>query len=216
MIFPPGRARLETSPLPTGSAALGGYDRNCRARLLGSKSSRTSSHDHVNFEKDQFGCQIRQPFEFPFGISVLKDNVFLFDIAKLSQPLAKCSTCAEKYDAEGGIKIPILGILAGSCANANEQSAKSIAQCAKPMIFLPMIFFSIDVPRNLLPRTASCPGKPFAHGCQFPVRCVTRNLCRLIVHRSTMASTVPIRTHGGYSEITLGSCGRSVNRESRS
>ena len=39
---------------------------------------------------DQFGCKVRQPFEFPFRISVLNDNVFSFDIAKLAQPLAQC------------------------------------------------------------------------------------------------------------------------------
>jgi hypothetical protein len=40
--------------------------------------------------RDQFGCKVRQPFEFSFRISVVNDNVFSFDIAKLAQPLAQC------------------------------------------------------------------------------------------------------------------------------
>ena len=50
---------------------------------------------------DQFGCKVRQPFEFPFCISVLNDNVFSFDIAKLAQPLAKCFDPGRK-EGRGG------------------------------------------------------------------------------------------------------------------
>ena len=58
--------------------------------FLAAKIARAGGDDDVNFETDQFGCKVRQPFEFPFCISVLNDNVFSFDIAKLAQPLAKC------------------------------------------------------------------------------------------------------------------------------
>ena len=58
--------------------------------FLAAKIARAGGDDDVNFETDQFGCKVRQPFAFPFCISVLNDNVFSFDIAKLAQPLAKC------------------------------------------------------------------------------------------------------------------------------
>src|SRR5204862_7116909 len=66
------------------------YDGNCRARLLSSPNSRVrGGDDQINFETDQFGGKVRQPVEFPFCISVLKENIFSFDIPKLAQPLAK-------------------------------------------------------------------------------------------------------------------------------
>jgi len=40
----------------------------------------TRGDDDVNFETDQLGGEVRQPFVFPFRISVLDDNVFPFDI----------------------------------------------------------------------------------------------------------------------------------------
>jgi hypothetical protein len=58
--------------------------------FLAAKIAGPGGDDDVNFETDQFGCKVRQPFEFPFRISVLNDNVFPFDIAKLAQPLAQC------------------------------------------------------------------------------------------------------------------------------
>ena len=58
--------------------------------FLAAKHPGLRGDDDVNFETDQLGCKVRQPFELPFRISVLNDNVFPFDIAKLAQPLAKC------------------------------------------------------------------------------------------------------------------------------
>ncbi len=85
--------------------------------FLAAKIAGPDGDDDVNFETDQFGCKVRQPFEFPFCISVLNDNVFPFDIAKLAQPLAKCFDPGRKKDAEVAIRIPIRGIPAGCCAS---------------------------------------------------------------------------------------------------
>ena len=90
MIFPPGRARLETSPVPTGSLKAANTMGIVALAFLAAKIVGPAGDDDVNFETNQFGCKVRQPFEFPFCISVLNDNVFPFDIAKLAQPLAKC------------------------------------------------------------------------------------------------------------------------------
>ena len=102
MIFPPGRARLETSPVPTGSAtAANTMGIVALAFLAAKRSAGAGGDDDVNFELDQFGCKVRQPFAFPFCISVLNDNVFSFDIAKLAQPLAKCFDPGRK-EGRGG------------------------------------------------------------------------------------------------------------------
>jgi len=58
-----------------------------------------------------------QPVEFSVGVSVLKDDVFPFDIAKLAQPFFRNpSSWAEKEDTDSGAKTPIRGILAGCWA----------------------------------------------------------------------------------------------------
>ncbi len=101
VIFPPGRARLETSPVPTGSAAAANTMGIVALAFLAAKIAGAGGDDDVNFETDQLGCKVRQPFEFPFCISVLNDNVFSFDIAKLAQPLAKCFDPGRK-EGRGG------------------------------------------------------------------------------------------------------------------
>ena len=58
--------------------------------FLAAKTAELTVTMTLNFETDQLDCKLWQPFEFPFCISVLNDNVFPFDIAKLAQPLAKC------------------------------------------------------------------------------------------------------------------------------
>ena len=58
--------------------------------FLAAKAVAAGGDDDINFETDQLGCKVRQPFEFPIRISVLNENVFSFDIAKLAQPLAQC------------------------------------------------------------------------------------------------------------------------------
>src|SRR5215813_5099759 len=91
VIFPSGRARLETSPSPTGSPTeantmgIVGLAFLAAKIAAGEKATMTST-----FETDQFGCKVRQPFAFPVCIAVLNDNVFFFDVPKLTQPLAKC------------------------------------------------------------------------------------------------------------------------------
>ena len=68
--------------------------------FIAARISRADGNDDVNFETDQFGCKVRQPIESPFGISVLNDNVFSFDIPKLAQPLTKC--CDPKRNERRG------------------------------------------------------------------------------------------------------------------
>ena len=85
-----------------------------------------SGDDDVNFETDQFGCKVRQPFAFPFRISILNDNVFSFDIAKLAQPLAKCFDPG-RIEGRGG---PRSEFLSGEFSPAAAPQRKSKAQRA--------------------------------------------------------------------------------------
>ena len=80
--------------------------------------------DDVNFETDQFGCKVRQPFAFPFCISVLNDNVLSFDIAKLAQPLAKCFDPGRMTDAEAAAQNSYPGEFSPAAAPGRQQQSE--------------------------------------------------------------------------------------------
>jgi hypothetical protein len=44
----------------------------------------------------QLGAKHRKAVEFSFGIAVLNENVFLFHVPKLTEPLAKCFDTGRK------------------------------------------------------------------------------------------------------------------------
>ena len=57
VILPPGRARLATSPTPTGSATLGHDDGESARRLFGSLGRRGIPHDEdIDLEMDEVCC----------------------------------------------------------------------------------------------------------------------------------------------------------------
>src|SRR5215813_6552436 len=88
LMFPSGRARLATNPLPTGSPTcvitMGNRD-SCS--LSGTGWRRTSRDNDVY----QLGRQRRQAIECSRRVSLLDDDVLTFQISQLSQPLLKSS-----------------------------------------------------------------------------------------------------------------------------
>ena len=86
-MLPPGRARLATSPAPTGSpttamtmgivvvACLAASDRRIRPR-----------HDDVDLEPDQLGRESGEPLVLSLRPSVLDHDVLALDVAELAQP----------------------------------------------------------------------------------------------------------------------------------
>ena len=59
--------------------------------------------DDVNLETHQFGCEVRQPIEFPICIAKLNDDVFTFDIAELAQTAGGTPRCGRgRVEGRGG------------------------------------------------------------------------------------------------------------------
>ena len=73
VMFPPGRARLSTSPSATGSKPPIKTIGNSPGSVLGGYSGRRRGReDHVNFETDQFISQGGEPVELIVGGSILE------------------------------------------------------------------------------------------------------------------------------------------------
>src|SRR5216683_2432137 len=88
--LPPGRARLVTSPLVTGSPAaaktMGTVLVAClAARVWGC----ASGHDDINLERNQFGRESGEPLELPLGISVFNHDVAALDVTEVTQSLTE-------------------------------------------------------------------------------------------------------------------------------
>jgi len=85
--FPPGRAKLATSPDSTG-LPLDANDRYRAGRRFGRQGAgRASRHDDIRLRANQLGCQGRETIVHPFGPAVLDSDVFALDMAKVAQLL---------------------------------------------------------------------------------------------------------------------------------
>lgn len=87
----PGRARLATSPDPTGSeTATMTIGIVPVASLAARDACRHHRNNDVDLERDQLCCKLGKPFELPFREAALDDDVLSLHIAKLTQPAHKC------------------------------------------------------------------------------------------------------------------------------
>ena len=90
-MFPPGRARLATNPLPTGSLS-------CAMTMgivaVASLAARVSVEPAVTMtstlRRTSSAASVREAIEFSLRRSPLNDNVFPLHVPKLAQPLAEC------------------------------------------------------------------------------------------------------------------------------
>jgi hypothetical protein len=89
--FPPGRARLVTSPLATGSlTAAKTMGRVLVACLAGpGEVVARRGHDDINLERDQFGRESGEPLGLPLGISVFDHDVAALDVTEVTQSLTE-------------------------------------------------------------------------------------------------------------------------------
>ena len=92
VMLPPGRARLATSPLPTGSPALRHNDGNRAGCVLGSTGCcRTTAVTMMStLRRTSSAASVRERDRFSLRISVLNDNVFPLHVPKLAQTLPEC------------------------------------------------------------------------------------------------------------------------------
>ena len=88
VMFPPGRAKLGTMPVSTGSPTIIrlGYP-----VLPASPPARgdVERHDHVDLEPDQLGRELRKSIQLSFRGAKLECNVLPFHIAKFTQSFPK-------------------------------------------------------------------------------------------------------------------------------
>ena len=86
VMFPPGRARLSTSPAATGSPTLKKTMGIVLVAFLASHgSTRRGRDEHVNFETDQLLSQGGQPVELILGGSRLESYVLALNIAEFTE-----------------------------------------------------------------------------------------------------------------------------------
>ena len=87
VMFPPGRERLATNPLPTGIASPYHDNRNAGSRLLGSlNGGRAASQDDIHFHTSQFCRQAGKALVLTLCPAVLDNNVLTLHKPKLAQP----------------------------------------------------------------------------------------------------------------------------------
>ena len=87
VMLPPGRARLATSPVSTGSPMIAMTIGNRRGRALGGQRARRAVRDDdVDLEPNQLGCQAGQPLVSALRPPVLDDDVPALDVAEIAKP----------------------------------------------------------------------------------------------------------------------------------
>ena len=94
--LPPGRLRLATRPILTGSRADGEHDRNRRGRRFGRERRQAPPVVTITatWRRDQIGRQRRQPIESAVRPAIFDRHVLALDIAGFAQALAKRRTAA--------------------------------------------------------------------------------------------------------------------------
>ena len=88
VMLPPGRARLATRPVLTGSPTASHDDGNRLRRGLGSLGRWRGYHDdEVHRQADQLRCQGREAIHLAGGPAVLDGDGLALNPAEIAQPL---------------------------------------------------------------------------------------------------------------------------------
>ena len=117
--LPPGRLRLATSPVSTGSAPISKTIGNRRGRRLCRECRRSAAgrHNHGHLAANQFGRQRRQSIVLVFCPAIFDRHVLALDIACLLQTLAERRNGSRARSGDALPRKPITGI-ADCCARA--------------------------------------------------------------------------------------------------
>ena len=103
VMLAPGRARLATSPVPTGVGGIPDDDGDHTRSILGSVGRRRAyHHEDIDRETDQFGGKIGQPFKSPVSIAILDDDALPVHISEFAQRLLKSSYTVLDIFSRGG------------------------------------------------------------------------------------------------------------------
>src|SRR5450756_2196910 len=86
VMFPPGRAKLGTMPVSTGSAAMTTIG---ISRVASFAAGDVERHNHIDLEPDKLGRELRKSIQLSFRGAKLEYNIFILHIAKLTQSFSK-------------------------------------------------------------------------------------------------------------------------------
>ena len=87
--FPPGRARLATTPMPTGSVMPHITMGIVAIARLAAGHRPPASHEQIRLEADQLVDQVRGPLVLSLGVTPFDDEVLALDPSPLTQALAQ-------------------------------------------------------------------------------------------------------------------------------
>ena len=147
MTLPPGRARLATKPAPTGSPAFAiTMGMVVVAFFAANAGGVPCDHDQINLKTNQVRRKLRQALRLLLGKSVLDGDILSLNPSKLAQLLPErvhedratgSSACIQETYAED---FPCL-----LRVERNTQSAKSMAQRVRTVIFFFMSFCWLEL-----------------------------------------------------------------------
>jgi len=88
--FPPGRDRLSTSPVPTGSPQAAQTIGISRVACLAAAAAGVNQgHDYIDFDAHQFRCQSWKAVDLSFVGTEFEMNVLSIDVTEVAQCLRK-------------------------------------------------------------------------------------------------------------------------------
>ena len=91
MTLPPGRLRLTTKPVLTGSKTGGEDDRDRRSGRFGDRRRKSVGHDHGDLAADELRRHRRKPIIPILGKAILDSDVLPLDKSGLVQALSECA-----------------------------------------------------------------------------------------------------------------------------
>ena len=97
VMFPPGRAKLGTTPAPTGSVTFANTIGTARTHLLQRRNRSANRQDHVWCERNQLLCRFADTFAVTCPPTVMYHYVTAIDPAKLVQTMQECSDACHKF-----------------------------------------------------------------------------------------------------------------------
>ena len=115
--LPPGRLRLTTKPVLTGSKTGGEDDRDRRSGRFGDRRRKSVGHDHGDLAADELRRHRRKPIIPILGKAILDSDVLPLDKSGLVQALPECANQVSEPAAAVERRKPITGIT-GCCARA--------------------------------------------------------------------------------------------------
>ena len=89
--LPPGRLRLTTKPVLTGSKTGGEDDRDRRSGRFGDRRRKSVGHDHGDLAADELRRHRRKPIIPILGKAILDSDVLPLDKSGLVQALPECA-----------------------------------------------------------------------------------------------------------------------------